>query len=156
MPPTFAYGIALGFWIAGAMLVWVASAILFARQRTRSIARSLAFAMASTFPGVFAYQALALIPAGVIMIAAHAFWKLVEPGPSTQTNSPVVIVVSIVAALVAFLFILSLSLLGFFEGWRIGWAVGQGHRVRDEIEATLLMGLVAAVSSKFHFSSGRV
>jgi hypothetical protein len=43
-----------------------------------------------------------------------------------MTNSPVVIVVSILGAILAFALVLGASVLGFYEGWRLGWAYGSG------------------------------
>jgi hypothetical protein len=89
--------------------------------------------MAGTFPAVFFYQAIGGVIALVIIVAAHLFWKAIEPGSSTVATSPVVIVVSWAGAISVFTVLFAMSLLGFYEGWRIGWSCGKGCRLREAL-----------------------
>lgn len=132
-PPTFLYLLALMVWIVFACLVWLAAGLLSLVRRTRCFARPLCLAMAGTFPFVFVYQvAVAPLVAG-ILLAAWAFWKILEPGDSTVTQNPLVIGVSIAIAFLSFGAMLVASLAGFYEGWRFGWSCGKGQPWRDAI-----------------------
>ena len=83
--------------------------------------------MAGTFPFVFAYQAIAAPFVAGILLAVWAFWKILEPGTSTTTESPLIIGVSIGGAILFFTVMLSMSPAGFYEGWRTGWACARGR-----------------------------
>ncbi len=88
--------------------------------------------MAGTFPFVFVYQLIASAPiVAALLEAAIGFWRILEPGGSTITENPLVIGTSIIAAFTSFGVILVMSLAGFYEGWRVGWAFANGRRVRD-------------------------
>ena len=45
-----------------------------------------------------------------------------------MTPSPLIIAVSISAVFLAFGMMLTVSIVGFYEGWRIGWAYARGRR----------------------------
>jgi hypothetical protein len=134
MSPAFVYLFAFGVWLFAACLVWLASGVMSLLRGTRSTARCLGLAMAGTFPVVFLYQAVAAPIALVILSAVALFRKVVEPGGSAQTTSPVVIGVTLTGAFAAFAVVLGMSLLGFHEGWRIGWEVGAGRRLGEAID----------------------
>jgi hypothetical protein len=72
---------------------------------------------------------------------------MVEPGASATAENPLVIVVSIGGALLSFGVMLALSLAGFHEGWRTGWACGNGAQFREVVwqgpTMTLLRRLLA-------------
>jgi hypothetical protein len=68
--PVFAYVMIFGLWLFFACLVWLAAALMSPWRRTRPTARSLALAMAGTFPAVLLYQALAAPIALAILFAA--------------------------------------------------------------------------------------
>jgi len=131
MPPTFAYILMFMIWVFVACLAWLAAGLMLFTRRTRTLSRPLCFAMAGTFPFVFAYQIIAAPFVAVLLVAAWAFWKVLEPGVSTTTQNPVVIVVSITSAFLAFGTVLAMSLAGFYEGWRTGWACGGGRRFQE-------------------------
>jgi hypothetical protein len=98
--------------------------------------------MAATFPFVFAYQVAAAPLVAGLLFVAWAFWKILEPGASATTQNPFVIIVSILAALSSICAMLGLSLAGFYEGWRTGWACGKGLKLRDVLsEAPTLQPL---------------
>jgi hypothetical protein len=130
--PIFAYVVLFGMWLSVACLVWLAAAVMAIGKRTRSKARCLSLAMALTFPAVFLYQAVGGLIALVIFLAAHLSWKAIEPGSATA-SSPVVIAVSWAGAISAFAVLFAMSLLGFYEGWRIGWSCGKGCRLREAL-----------------------
>lgn len=134
MPATFLYLMAFMIWMALAVLVWLVAGVLFFARRTRPVGRSLALAMAGTFPGVFLFQLLAAPVVILILVAMHVLWKAAEPGASAATDNPVVIAGSIVGAFLASGIVLGVSVAGFCEGWRIGWTYGQGRGLRDAVE----------------------
>src|SRR5690242_12936726 len=127
MPPGFIYLSALLIWCFFAVAVWVAAGLMRLSPRTRPLSRPLSFAMAGTFPFVFAYQILAAPLVAVVLLAAWIFWKAVEPGASTTTDNPLVILFSILAAVSSFSAILVMSMAGFYEGWRTGWKYANGR-----------------------------
>lgn len=131
VPPTFLYLMCLVLWVAGACLVWVAAGFLFLRTRTRALAKRMCFAMAGTFPFVFAYQAIAAPVVAVLLFFAWAFGKILEPGTSTMTQNPLVIGVSVGAVLISFVAVAAASVGGFYEGWRAGWLYGKGRALRE-------------------------
>jgi len=133
MPPTFAYVLALGIWVFFACLVWLAAVVMTLTTRSRPFSRPLCFAMAGTFPFVFAYQVIAAPFVAGILLVVWAFWKILEPGTSTTTENPVIIVVSLGGAFLSFVVMLTMSLAGFYEGWRTGWGFASGRRFQEVI-----------------------
>ena len=134
MPPTFLYFVAFMIWVPLALVVWCAAGVMFFSRRTRATARSLALAMAGTFPGVFLFQLLAAPVVITILLAMHVFWKTLEPGVATKTENPLVICASIVGMFFALGITAGMSLAGFCEGWRLGWGWAKGRRFRDVVE----------------------
>jgi hypothetical protein len=132
-------------WVPLALLVWCAAGVMLFAPRTRPTARSLALAMAGTFPGVFLFQLLAAPVVITILLGMHVFWKTLEPGLSTKTENPLVIVGSIIGMYLVLGIMAGMSLAGFCEGWRIGWAWAKGRRFRDVVEE----GLLARLAKRF-------
>ena len=150
MPPTFLYFVALMIWVPAAVLVWVIAAVLAIFPGLRSRARSLALAMAATFPGVALFQ-LATAPVLLVLLwGMRLIWKGLEPGDSTTTENPVVIGMTIIVALLAFGLMLVVSVAGFCEGWRGGWVYGAGtplkKAITDGFPARVISGLWARPS----------
>jgi hypothetical protein len=87
--------------------------------------------MAATYPGVFVCQFIAAPVVALVLAVQWLFWKTVEPGAATTTSSPIVITVSLIAALFVVCLLGAMSLIGLYEGWRIGWTYGSGMQVRD-------------------------
>jgi hypothetical protein len=131
MPPTFAYIMCLILWMAAACLVWLAAGLMSLTTSTRALAKRLFFAMARTFPFVFAYQIIAAPFVAASLLMAWAFWKILEPGASSTNQNPFVIVVSIGVALLSLVAMFVASVAGFYEGWRIGWAYGNGRALQE-------------------------
>jgi hypothetical protein len=131
MPPAFPYLLMLTIWVFFACLVWLTAGLMFLATRTRAFSRPLCFAMAGTFPFVFAYQIIAAPFVAVLLLADLALWKILEPGVSATTQNPLVILVSIAAAFLSFGAMLTMSLAGFYEGWRTGWACAKGRRFQE-------------------------
>jgi hypothetical protein len=131
MPFALAYFLALGVWIFVAGLVWLVAGLTCVSARTRHSSWPLCAAMTGTFPFVFVYQIIALPFIGCILLAAFAFWRILEPAGSTTTDNPFVIVVFIGAILLSGNFFLAISLTGFYEGWRTGWACANGRAIRQ-------------------------
>ncbi len=135
MSPVFGYVMAFMAWTLVAALIWTVAAILSLRRRTRRVARQLFWATAGTYPGVFACQ---IVAAPVIAAALAAAWllrRIVESGASTNTSSPIIGAVSFLAALFVVCFFSVMSLIGFHQGWRTGWAYGSGGQLRESVEA---------------------
>lgn len=154
MPPTFVYLLMLMIWVFFACLVWLTAGVMFLTTRTRAFSRPLCFAMAGTFPFVFAYQVIAAPFVAGLLFAAWAFWKILKPGVSTMTQNPLVIVVSIAAAFLSFGTMLAMSLAGFYEGWRTGWACAKGRRFQEVLyegpTVSLLCRLLQKARSNVH------
>jgi len=131
VPPTFLYLFALVIWVFLAAVVWLTTGLMMVTSRTRVFSRPLCFAMAGTFPFVLIYQLIAAPIVAVMLCIAFVVWRILEPGGSTVTENPLVIGTSIIAVFVSFGVILIMSLAGFYEGWRIGWAFANGRRFRD-------------------------
>ena len=104
---------------------------MFLVARTRVFSRPLCFAMAGTFPFVFAYQIIAAPFVAALLLVAFGIWKILDPGASTTTQNPIVIVVSISSYFLSLGTMLTMSLVGFYEGWRTGWACAKGRRFQE-------------------------
>ena|SRR5579862_9568811 len=131
VPPTFVYLFMFMAWVLFACFVWLTAGLMFLVTRTRIFSRPLCFAMAGTFPFVFAYQLIAAPFVAALLVVAFAILKILEPAASTTTENPLVIAVNISAAFVAFGAILTMSVAGFYEGWRTGWACAKGRRFQE-------------------------
>ena len=111
----------------------------------RSRARSLALAMAATFPGVALFQLVTAPVLVVLLLGMRLVWKGLEPGASTTTENPVVIGMTVLVALLAFGLMLVMSVAGFCEGWRVGWVYGAGtplrKAIKDGFPARVISGL---------------
>jgi hypothetical protein len=87
--------------------------------------------MAGTFPFVLAYQIMAApIVAALLLLAGGVFMIIASPGFLRDGNAIVlggILLVVITAAGVLF----ALSVAGFYEGWRVGWAYGSGRTLRE-------------------------
>jgi hypothetical protein len=152
MPPTFLIFVMLVIWVSFACIVWTAALVMLLSAKTRRFSKPLCWAMAGTFPFVLAYQILAALPVGIVLLSGWTFWKLLEPGTSSSTSNPVVIAVSICVAFIAFATMLMTSLAGFYDGWRTGWKWGHGQNFRNALlEAPAyrrLSGCIRATTSK--------
>ena len=82
------------------------------------------------FPFVFVYQIVAAPFVAALLATAFVSVKFLEPDNSTVTQNPLVIGISIGSALLSFGLMLAMSLLGFFEGWRMGWGWAGGREFR--------------------------
>ena len=153
MPPTFLYLVALILWVGFGVAVWVVAAILMIFPGMRRTGRRLACAMAVTFPGVIVYQALAAPVVAALLLTMWLFWKTLEPGPGTTTSNPAVIAISLLTLVLAFIIVLAMSLAGFWEGWRVGWAMGAGQGFMSTARTGPLFRVVRHVRSRL-FASG--
>jgi hypothetical protein len=131
LPFGFAYFLALGMWIFLASLVWLTAGLMSLSARTRYLSWPLCVAMAATFPFVFVYQIIAAPIVMCILLVCWGFWRILEPGGAAMTSNPFVIVVFIGGILSSGALILSMSLAGFYEGWRTGWACANGRPIRE-------------------------
>jgi hypothetical protein len=148
MPPTFVYLMALTISVCFACLVWLAVGLMALIKRNRALSRRLSLAMLATFPFVFVYQVIAApVVAGVLLIA-WAFWKILEPGSSTMTENPLVVVISLGTAFLAISMMLGMSLAGFYEGWCTGWAYGSGRSLREVLPGVSALRLLRHLATK--------
>jgi hypothetical protein len=135
MPPTFLYLMALAFWVALAVVVWIVSIILMLLPGKRRKGFCIASAMAGTFPGVFTYQIIAAPIVIALLLTMQSFWKKIEPGTATTTENPAVIIMAMVTALISFVIVAGMSLTGFWEGWRAGWLLARGDGFRSALQS---------------------
>src|ERR1700730_12925972 len=133
MSPVFAYVLLFGICLCFAGLVWFGAWLLSFGAKTRPLSKRLCFGMAGTFPFVIAYQIVAGPVAASLLLAAWIFWQILEPGHSTTTRNPVVSFVALGLALTSLFVMLAMSLWGFYDGWRTGWACATGRPIRDAI-----------------------
>jgi hypothetical protein len=136
LPPTFIYFVALLVWIPLAGLVWFVAGVMALNRGTRRKGLALALAMAATFPSVFLFQAAAA-PLIVAMVVGVAWLSgILDPASTVThvtTNGLVIAMIS-GTALLAFVTMLTVSVVGFFEGWLLGWRCAHGERFRDVIK----------------------
>lgn len=151
MPPTFLYILALCVWVCVALLVWLVSALLLIPSATRRVGRSLASAMACTFPAVLAAQLLAAPVAVCVLGVALLSIHIISPNGGAITQDPVVIGAGVAFILVELLLIGGASLLGFFEGWRAGWLLAKGRGLRSVMQ----QGPSARMFRSFRTALGR-
>jgi len=154
MPPTFLYLGALAIWLVGAACVWCVAGVLALFRRTRQRGLATACAMAGTFPGVIAYQILSVPFALLILLGILLFWKVLEPGDSTVTENPAVIIATIVGALAAFMIVLTASLAGFWEGWRAGWGFAMGQSISASLRTGPLSRLTVWARRRIRARTG--
>jgi hypothetical protein len=128
VPATFPYLLMFMLWVIVACLVWLAAGLMFLLRRTRVFARRLCFAVAGTFPFVFAYQLIAAPFIAALFLAAFAIARILEPGAPATIQNPIVIAVGVSVVFLSFGTMLVASLAGFYEGWRIGWECANGCR----------------------------
>lgn len=134
--PTFIYLEALLVWIAIACLVWLLAGVMALNRGTRRKGLSLALAMTATFPSVFLFHAVAapLIAAMIVGVAwLSGFLDPASKVTHTTTNG-LVIAMSIGSFLLAFVTMLAVSIIGFLEGWLLGWRCAHGEHFRDVVK----------------------
>lgn len=136
LPPTFIYFVALSVWIPLACLVWLLAGVMALNRGTRRKGLALALAMVATFPSVFLFQAAAA-PLIVAMVVGVAWLSgILDPASTVThvtTNGLVAAMISGIA-LLGFVTMLTVSIVGFFEGWLLGWRCAHGERFRDVIK----------------------
>jgi ABC-type sulfate transport system permease component len=117
---------------------------------TRHKGFALASAMAATFPCVFLFQAAAA-PLIVAMVFG-AVWlsSILDPASTVThvTTSGLEIAALSGTLLLAFVAMLAVSVVGFIEGWLLGWRCAYGGRFRDMIKR----GPTARLFRKFGFA----
>jgi hypothetical protein len=103
---------------------------------TRREGLSLALAMAATFPSVFLFQAVAapFVAAMIVGMAWLSGFLDSASGVTHTTTNRLVIAMSIGVVLLAFVTMLIASIIGFFEGWLLGWHCAHGEHFRDVVK----------------------
>jgi hypothetical protein len=156
MPPVFAYILLFGIWVFFACLIWLGAWILSLGVKTRPLSKRLCYAMAGTFPFVIAYQIIATPVVACILLASWLFWRILEPGHSADTQNPLILVVTLSLGVASLIVMLTMSLAGFYEGWRTGWACAGGRPLRGAIvdgpTVRLLRSLLSKVRSTLPMS----
>jgi hypothetical protein len=136
LPPTFIYFVALMVWMTLACVVWLLAGAMALNRGSRRTGLSLALAMTATFPSVFLFQAVAA-PLIAAMIVGMAWLSgFLDPASRDRhaTTNGLVIAMSIGTALLAFVTMSAVSIIGFFEGWLLGWRCARGEHVRDVVK----------------------
>jgi hypothetical protein len=135
LPPTFIYFVALPIWMTLACLVWLLAGVMALNRGTRRKGLSLALAMAATFPSVFLFQAVAAPLIAAVIVGLAWVSAISDPASTTHTTSNgLVIAMAIGTALLAFVTMLTVSIIGFFEGWLLGWRCAHGEHFRDAVK----------------------
>jgi hypothetical protein len=94
-------------------------------RATRRKGLAVALAMAATFPSVFLFQAAAAPLLAGMVFGVSWLSSILDPA-STVTTNGLVIAMNIGTALLAFVTMLTVSIIGFFEGWLLGWGCAHG------------------------------
>ena len=136
LPATFIYFVALPVWTLLACLVWLLAGMMALNRGTRRKGLALALAMAATFPAVFLFQAAAAPLLAGMVLGVSWLSSILDPASTvTQTTTNgLVIAMNIGTALLAFVTMLTVSIIGFFEGWLLGWGCAHGEHFRDVIK----------------------
>src|SRR5262245_55026817 len=134
MPPAFFFWMGLVAWVGLAIVVCAIAGVFTLRSRSRRTGLRLALAMAFTFPAIIAYQLLAAPVIAALLLGMYLFWNTLEPGHATETANPAVILVTIAVASAAFAVAMGMSIVGFWEGWRLGWLSVPGGRLWNVVQ----------------------
>ncbi|WKA30175.1 hypothetical protein [Bradyrhizobium roseum] len=123
-------------WIPLACLVWLVAGAMALHPATRRKGLALALAMAATFPAVFLFQAAAAPLLAAMVLGAVWLSGILDPASTvTQvTTSGLAIATLSGTLLLAFHIMLAVSIIGFFEGWLLGWRYAYGERFREVIK----------------------
>jgi len=149
MAPTFPFFAAFVIWGLAAVLVLTLAAVLCLFARSRSTALRLASAMVATVPGILAYEALAVPVAFAILSAGLLAGRLIEsPTPTHITSNPIVICLTIVTVVLAAGIAAAASLMGFWGGWRAGWALASGRDLTTALQGDPLVRIVRSIGSR--------
>jgi predicted lysophospholipase L1 biosynthesis ABC-type transport system permease subunit len=115
-------------------------------SRSRPSAWPLSLAMAATFPGVFLFQIVTLPAVLTVQTGTYLFWRLLEPSMPDTTHNFLVYVAFILSGMLTFGLMLAMSIVGFCEGWLVGWGCAKGQKLREIIKrgpTAHILGLAA-------------
>jgi hypothetical protein len=92
--------------------------------------------MAATFPSVFLFQAAAIPLVAAMVVGVSWLSSILDPASTVTltTTNGLVIAMNIGTALLAFSTMLTASIIGFYEGWLLGWGCARGEPFRDAIK----------------------
>jgi hypothetical protein len=143
-------------WIPLACLVWLVAGVMAVNRGTRRKGLALALAMVATFPSVFLFQAAAA-PLPVAMVVG-AVWLsgILDPASKVAhvTTNGLVIAMMSGTVLLAFVIMLTVSVIGFLEGWLLGWRCANGEHFRDAIKRGPTVRLLRRLGfGKLHHAS---
>jgi hypothetical protein len=156
LPPTFIFFVALPVWVSLACLVWLLAGVMALNRGTRRKGLALALAMAATFPSVFLFQAAAAPLIAAMIVGAAWLSGILDPASTVTrvTTDGRVAAMIFGIALFAFGAMLTVSIIGFVEGWLLGWRCAQGERFRDVIKRGLTARLLRRLGfRKLHHAS---
>jgi hypothetical protein len=151
MPPTFLYLLFFGLWVLLAFAVWIVAAVLALFPKQRRTGLQLAAAMAGTFRRP-------LLPIAGDTDRAKQCWELRGSCGRPRTEfldghfNPMVIVASIVSVGLVFVIVVTMSLTGFWEGWRVGWAFAAGKDFRSVVRPALCFRIAAYARRRVRFA----
>jgi hypothetical protein len=105
-------------------------------RRTRRKGLALALAMASTFPSVFLFQVAAAPLIAAMVVGVAWLSSILDPASAVGhvTTNGLAVAITVGLVLLAFGTMLTASIIGFFEGWLLGWRCAHGERFRDAIK----------------------
>jgi hypothetical protein len=144
MPGYILYVMCFLPWAVLAVVVWAAACVMYFLGHP--VARPLGFAMAATFPAVFLYQIVGLAIDAVILLLAIFVQSL-------HTTIGDVVFPWILLQTVIVMFVV--SLLGFREGWKVGWAWGRGSALSDVLMKSSLRVILRFCPSRFCLKTGK-
>jgi hypothetical protein len=149
MPPTFLVFMGLVVWVLAAVAVFMLAGVFAIFAGGRPTAWRLVSAMVGTFPGIVAYQVVAVPLAVAIVLVGGLGARLIEaPNPTHTTSNPVVIALSVATLFLAMSIGAAAALMGFFRGWRAGWAFASGRDVMSVVKGDPLVRFVGLIRSR--------
>lgn len=134
MSPIFGYVMILAMYVMAALAGLAICLVLAALPSMRRASAQIAGGIIGSFPGVFLFQALA---APFLFITFVVLWSVQHViGPfdgAAQIAWGALVVIS------TFGFFLSVSIIGFTIGWRIGARAASGMPIRSALRASNLL-----------------
>ena len=134
----------LGLAALGLVLCLAAAAFVSSRQQAKRIAGGIL----GSFPGVFAFQVVAIPIVAVALLGLLGFQAVT--GELAGTAQVVVIGLSLLATVGVFA---GASVLGFVVGWGVGYRVASGMPISASLRASRILSYPMCVASRNGSSS---
>jgi hypothetical protein len=139
MPPTYAYYMLLVVYVLAGGAGLAVCLLLAVIPKTRAAAKSVAGGIVGSFPGVFAFQLLAL---PVVAVPWLLFWGSHQLTGGVSGTAGTVILVVVVALTFGIFGAASLS--GFVVGWGIGSRLARGMSLNEAFKRSRLTSVLPA------------